>query len=208
MPSLTVWLTGDGHIECVGGVQVLDFSAALEEDTIELDIAGITHPPYVELFPDCEEVQARQLKRHAENRLAKEIQSYLPAHGRGDESEQAQLRQVCSALERLLDELLREEQMWSPNYWVDGVLASIEIPSPALLNLQGLAIWGDRGATKQWWEPFSASVYVPEERNELLRYEIMFADAALGLGKVPYNTHPRGWNSAPPKKWLFVFRGG
>jgi hypothetical protein len=208
MPSLTVSLTGGGPLECVGGVQVLDFTAASGGDTIELNIAGITHPSYVELFPDYQEIQARQLKKHAENRLAKEIQSYLPAHDRGDESERAQLREVCSALETLLDELLRGDQMWSPYYWVDGVLANIKVPSPGLVDLQGLAIWGDRGTTKQWWEPLSASVRLAEGRNELLRYEIMFADAALGLGKVPYNTHPRGWNSDPPKKWLFVFRSG
>jgi hypothetical protein len=148
------------------------------------------------------------LKKRAETRLVEEIKSYLPVHGRGDESEQQQLRQVCSALEGLLDELLREEEMWSPYYWVDSVLASIEIPSPGLLYLQGLAIWGDRGTTKQWWEPFSASVHVPQGRNELLHYQIMFADAALGLGKVPYNTHPRGWNCAPPENWLFVFTSG
>jgi hypothetical protein len=146
--------------------------------------------------------------RFAETRLAKEIQSYLPVHRRGDEYEQAQLRQVCSALEGLLDELLGEEESWNPHYWIDGVLANMEIPSPGLLHLQGLAIWGDRGTTKQWWEPFSASLHVPEGKDGLLRYEIMFADAALGLGKVPYNAHPRGWNCAPPEKWLFVFTRG
>jgi hypothetical protein len=208
MPSLKVSLTGGGPIECLGGVQVLDFSAASGEDTIELNIAGITHPPYVELFPDYEEVQAYQVRKRAEARLVEEIQSYLPVHGCGDESEREQLRQVCSALERLLGELLREEEMWSPHFWVDGVLASIEIPSPRLLHLQGLAIWGDRGTSKQWWEPFSASLHVPERSNELLHYEIMFADSALGLGKVPYNTHPRGWNCALPDDWLFVFTKG
>jgi hypothetical protein len=34
----------------------------------------------------------------------------------------------------------------------------------------------------------------------------MFGDAALGLGNVEYNEHPRGWNWSRPEKWIFVFK--
>jgi hypothetical protein len=169
---------------------------------------GANSPVDLKSTPYFKTTMPNQWKQHAETMLAKKIQSYLPVHGHGDEYEQEQLRQVCSAMERLLDELLREEEMWNPHNWIDGVLGNIEIPSPGLLHLQGLAIWGDRGTRHQWWEPFSASVHVTEGKEELLRYEIMFADAAVGLGKVPYNAHPRGWNWAPPEKWLFVFTTG
>ncbi len=206
MPNLTLWLAGGGSVECVGGLQVMDSSVALGKDMIEVDVAGITYPSYDELFPDWAEVESRHQKKHIEALLAKAIQSYLPVHGRGDEAEQEQRQQVCFALDALLALLLRETETWSPYDWNDGVLASIEIPSPGLLDLQGLATWAkDEKRSGFYWEPFAASVRVSEAGNELLGYEIKFADAALGLGKVPYNTHPRGWNCAPPKKWMFTF---
>jgi hypothetical protein len=36
------------------------------------------------------------------------------------------------------------------------------------VSLLGYMIWGDKGAAKQWAEPFSASVRVSESGDELL----------------------------------------
>lgn len=139
-------------------------------------------------------------------KLADEVRSYLLVHGRGDEAEEIQLRSVCSGIARLLGRLLDSEERWNRYYWVDAILpTSVTVPLPGELNIQGLVIWGDRGTTQQWWEPFAATMRVYASPDTVLGYQMMFGNAQLGLGKVRYNTHPRGWNWAPPESWLFVF---
>jgi hypothetical protein len=209
MPNLTLWQTGGGPVECVGGVMVKDYSIELGEDVIELSVAGISDPSYDELFPDWREHESRRQRNEIEALLVKAIEAYLPLHGspHGSEDplEQKPLKQVCSALDRLLAAYLRETEEWSPDYWNDGILASAQVPSPGVLDLTGLAIWAKDAKSGFYWEPFSAVVRVSEQGNQLIDYQLKFADAAWGLGKVPYNTHPRGWNCAPPQKWLFEF---
>jgi hypothetical protein len=66
-------------------------------------------------------------------------------------------------------------------------------------------IWGERGKTQQWVEPFSASVRVSDNGEKLLGYQIMCGDAAKGLAKVPYGEQVRSAARSDPKDWLFVF---
>jgi len=147
-------------------------------------------------------------KDELEAKIANDVRSYLSICGRGDSSEEEQLRAVCSGLAWLLAELLQKSDKWSSYHWVDAISpASTEIISTGELNIQGLMIWGDRGHTQEWWEPFSATLRVAEAIGGMLRYRLMLGDAAWGLGKVPYNCHPKGWNWASPKQWLFVFSG-
>jgi hypothetical protein len=207
MPNLTLWLAGGGPVECVGGVMVMDFGVEAGRDAIQLDVAGITFPSYDELFPNWPEIEKQQRKRNAEAALAKDVQAYLALRGRDDQDEHKQLQTVCSAIDQLLALSLQETEAWDKNYWNDGVTASAEISSPGVLDLQGLAIWAKANKSEFYWEPFAAVVRI-SEAGELVDYQIKFADAAWSLGRVAYNTHPRGWNYAPPQKWMFEFSGG
>jgi hypothetical protein len=209
MPNLTLWLAGGGPVECVGGIMVMDYSVDLGKETIELNVGGITFPSFDELFPDWSEIEKRNRKGDAEAILAKDIQAYLSLHGRDDEGEQEQLQKVCSALDHLLALLLQlqESKVWDQNYWNDGVIASAEISSPSVLDLQGLAIWAKDNTSGFYWEPFAAVVRI-SKAGDLVDYQIKFADATWGLGKVAWNTRPRGWNCTPPQKWMFEFSGG
>src|SRR5262249_19603989 len=161
------------------------------KETIELDVAGITFPSFDQLFPDWPEIEKDNRKSNAEGMLLKEVQAYLPLHGRDNEDERKQLQKVCSVLDHLLALLLQETETWDRNYWNDGVMASVEISSPGVLDLQGLAIWARGNESGFYWEPFAAVVRI-SETGDLGAYQIKFADAALGLGKVAYDSHPRG----------------
>jgi hypothetical protein len=207
MPNLSLWLAGDGPVECVGGFKVMDYSVEIGKETIELDVGGILFPSFDDLFPDWPEIEKHNRKSNAEAMLVKDIQAYLPLHGRDDEEQQKQLHTVCSVLDHLLALLLQETEAWDQDYWNDGVIARAEISSPGVLDLQGLAILGKRHESGFYWEPFAAVIRI-SETGDLFGYRIKFADAVLGLGKVAYNTHPRGWNCGPPEKWLFEFSGG
>jgi hypothetical protein len=185
----------------------MDYSGESGKEAIELDVAGITFPSFDELFPDWPEMAKHNRKSNAEVMLAKDVQAYLPLHGRDDENQQKQLQKVCSALDHLLALLLQETQAWDQHYWNDGVIASAEISSPGVLDLQGLAIWAKGNKSGFCWEPFAA-VLRTSEAGDLVDYQIKFGDAAWGLGKVACNTHPRGWNCAPPQRWIFEFSSG
>jgi len=58
------------------------------------------------------------------------------------------------------------------------------------------------------WEPCSALVRVSETGGRIVGYELKFGDAAWGLGKVRYGSHPRGWYWARPEAWVFTFTKG
>jgi hypothetical protein len=204
MPNLTLWLAGGGPVTCVGGVMVMDFSVELGRETIKLDVGGITFPSFDELFPDWPAVEQRNRKSTAEAMLAKQVQAYLPLHGRDEEEEQQQLQQVCLTLDHLLALLLQETEAWDQNYWNDGVMARAETSSPNVLDLQGVAVWAKGTKSGFYWEPFAAVVRL-SEAGDLVDYRIRFADAAWGLGNVAYNTHPKGWNWVPPQQWMFEF---
>jgi hypothetical protein len=174
MPNLTLWLAGGGQVECVGGVRVNDYSVELGQDIIEFDVAGVSDPSYDELFPDWKEMEFQWKRKSIETALAEATRSYLPIHGSGNESEQKQLQQVCSALDRLLALWLGDAEAWSPYYWNDGIIASPKTPSHGALELEGLAIWVKDTRSESYWEPFSAVVRVPEagDVNDRLSGEV------------------------------------
>lgn len=63
IPELTVSITGGVAIECVGPVQIIDYSPELGEAGIEIHVCGITKPPYAELFPHHVEAYRKQFSR-------------------------------------------------------------------------------------------------------------------------------------------------
>ena len=126
---------------------------------------------------------------------------------KGD-GEQDAFRPIAITVSALIDRLLEENEVWSPQRWVDDISASApaQVVGPGHIVFDGLLIFGDLGlGTQEWWEPFCGSMRISESSDEVLSYEFMFGDAAWGLGKVKYNEHPRGWNWARPEKWIVVF---
>ncbi|OLY77054.1 hypothetical protein AU074_04300 [Pseudomonas sp. ATCC PTA-122608] len=53
--------TETGQVIQCAGVSILDYSEALLPDLIEVNVLGISHPPYGELFPEQVARYARQL---------------------------------------------------------------------------------------------------------------------------------------------------
>jgi hypothetical protein len=63
IPGLTVETDGGVSIQCSGGIQIIDFSAELGEAGIQIDLYGVTNPPYAELFPHHMETCKNQFRR-------------------------------------------------------------------------------------------------------------------------------------------------
>jgi hypothetical protein len=147
----------------------------------------------------------RPTKHDLETKLAGCISSYLAVCGLGEEASQEQLRWVASAMGWLVARLLEDNPTWGPYWWVDAISPGrADVVAPRHLHLDGLLIWVGTGKGT-WWEPFSGSAQISETGDRVLSYQLMFGDAAWGLGKVAYGKHPRGWNWSRPEKWLFTF---
>jgi hypothetical protein len=145
----------------------------------------------------------------AQSILARDARSYIGARGRGDESEEHELRSACSGLARFLGQLLAGHEKWSRYYWVDSVLPSLAaVVSDEELSVLGSMIWGENGRTQQWVEPFFASLRVSQRGDELLGYHIMCGDAAKGLAQSTYATKAEPAERSNPEGWIFVFSGG
>ena len=140
--------------------------------------------------------------------VARDVRSYIRAHGRADESEEHALRSVCSGLARLLAQLLEGHEKWNRYHWVDSVLPSrAAVVSAEELTVLGSMIWGAKGVRHQWIEPFFASVSASEDER-LLGFHIMCGDAATGLGNLPYAPGAATTRRSNPTDWVFVFSGG
>jgi hypothetical protein len=124
--------------------------------------------------------------------------------GGGDESEQQQLRAVCSSLARVLGRLLQGNEKWSVYYWVDDILPISTTVVSGELKIEGFVICGQRKQTQQWVEPFLGSVRLSETSNRVI-CQLMCGDAARGLGKVPYGKSNTRAGLHLPEEWLFRF---
>jgi hypothetical protein len=146
-----------------------------------------------------------------ESKLAGFVRSYIHASRGIDASrEQDALRWVCSGLEYLLAAQLQECDGWRG--WVDGILPatdmfadSAKVVSEVELSIRGKALWGEKARGPFWIEPFFGSVRLSDTRDTIVGYELKFADAIRGLGKVPYGKHLRRAEWFFPAQWLFVF---
>ena len=137
--------------------------------------------------------------------LANSVRSYLAQPDLDSEVEQQRLREVCSALARILGRRLEGHEKWSRFYWVDAISpTSATIVSARELLVQGLVIWGQSRQNREWVEPLFASVRLPEETDEPLSYQIMCGDALLGLGTSAYGAVRRS-NQTLPQEWIFTF---
>lgn len=119
------------------------------------------------------------------------------------------LRWVCAGLERLLGMLLNGCTGW--NGWVDGILPAedmlpdaIEVISSTALSIRGRAVWGEAKGPF-WIEPFHATVQISDAADTIVSYNLLFADAARGLGTVPYGKHLRRPDWFFPSRSLFTF---
>jgi hypothetical protein len=146
-----------------------------------------------------------------ESKLAGFVRSYIRASRREDSSQESEaLRWLCCGLEYLLGELLQHSDEWKG--WVDGVTPatymipdSIKIVSPVNATLRGYADWAMDARGPFWIEPFLADVHISETEDVVVSYELNFADATRGLGRVPYGKHIRRPDWFFPTDWLFTF---
>ena len=145
-----------------------------------------------------------------EIKLAAFVRSYFHASHAGESDPEA-LRWVCAAMEFLLGDLLEGAEGWSG--WVDGILPAtdmlpdaVTIVSECELHVRGSALW--RNASGCWIEPFFGSVRIAANQDQIVRYELMFADARQGLGRVRYDKHLRWVDWFFPLEWEFTFIGG
>ena len=149
-----------------------------------------------------------------ESKVAEFVRSYIRASHGGDASEEQEaLRWICAGLERLLGELLQGSEGWAG--WVDGIFPAtdmvpdaLKVISPVELTVRGSALWGKASRGPFWIEPFLASVRISENTDTILSYSVKFADAARGLGTVPYGKHLRRPDWFFPVEWLFTFSKG
>ena len=116
-------------------------------------------------------------------------------------------------LERLLEGLLQGCKGWTG--WIDDISpatdmvpVALKVTSPVELTVRGSALWGEDWQGPFWTEPFLASVRICENADVLVSYTVKFADAALGLGTVPYGKHLRRPDRFFPVEWLFTFSKG
>jgi hypothetical protein len=126
-----------------------------------------------------------------ESKVAEFVRSYIRASRGGDSSEeQDALRWACAGLERLLGGLLQGSERWTG--WVDGIFPATDMFPDALTvtsPVRGSALWGKASRGPFWIEPFLATVRISENTDAIVSYSLKFADAARGLGTVPYGKH-------------------
>jgi hypothetical protein len=140
--------------------------------------------------------------------LSQRIRSYIDAHQRSDVAEQDDHAQYLgSILARLLGRHLESHGEWGRHRWIDDLASrSISARTASSLEVRGLIVWGERGLTKQWVEPFLASVSAPTADAATLSYVLAFGSIADGLGRSPYGSHGTRLEPTDPEDWLFVFR--
>ena len=149
-------------------------------------------------------------KDELEAKIANDVRSYLSICGRGDSSEEEQLRAVCSGLAWLLAELLQKSDKWSSYHWVDAISpASTEIISTGELNIQGLGA-DDMGGQGPYAGVVGAVFgYAARGRGYWRNVEIS-ADArrcSLGVGQGTLQLPPKGLELGVPKTVVVcVFR--
>lgn len=66
--DLAVRAAGGQTIPAQGGVRIDDYSAELGEDGLEVDVMGIPHPLYEELFPGRHEEYVKGFKKRKKKR--------------------------------------------------------------------------------------------------------------------------------------------
>ncbi len=138
--------------------------------------------------------------------LGEDLRSYLRVYADGREADEQQLRSVCSALAWLVGYLLQGEEGWSRYYWVDAIRPSrVNVLNGGELKVEGSMIWGERGQSREWIEPLSATVRLSGSGKEVVSYQIMCGDAARGLKKEPYSMSPGRANRPGVVQWLFTF---
>jgi hypothetical protein len=106
--------------------------------------------------------------------------------------------------------LLNGYDGWSG--WIDGILPAtdmlsdaVELTSPVALSVRGCALWGENAKGPLWKEPFRGTVQISDLGDTIASYDLMFADAARGLGTVPFDKHLRRSEWFSPNRWLFNF---
>ena len=116
------------------------------------------------------------------------------------------LRRAGTAARRIASRQRRVDRLgrWHfPGY--DMVPDALKVTSPVELTVRGSALWGKGSRGAFWIEPFFATVRISKNTDAIVSYSLKFADAARGLGAVPYGKHLRRPDWFFPVEWLFTF---
>ncbi len=147
---------------------------------------------------------------YVERQLLGFVRSYACVQESGTNDEQVKvLRDICSAMARLLGQLLELDGRWNRYWWVDDVLPS-SAKNPTLgrnlsshqLSLDGLLIYGQRGSSRQWVEPCWALF---SDDGCVFSYQICCGDASRRMGTISYAERHKLGGRALPKRWEFSF---
>ena len=142
---------------------------------------------------------------HFETCLLAAVRHYLLQLPNERISEDVDLREVSDRLAHLLSHRLKGSEEWDQYKWVDAISpCTADKVSPIHLEFTGLVIWGLRGTTKEWIDPFSASIQVSDSSIRPLQYKLLFGNANLGLGKCLYNSS-QNFPEIPVTDWMFAF---
>ena len=145
-----------------------------------------------------------------ERMLFDSVRSYARAwESRCDEEQVEAVRDICSTMARFLGRLLESDERWNRYWWIEDVLpTSVKYPAFAKtlsryeFSVDGLVIWGQRGSSKQYVEPFWASL---SEDGGVFNYHICCGDASRGMGTVSYVERSKLERRTSPERWEFSF---
>jgi hypothetical protein len=133
--------------------------------------------------------------------LAEGVRRYLAADDHASENAQ---RALAGQIARLVGELLKAAEGWSPYWWVDDFhVETAEKVAPLGVKLTGTLIWGDE--RNQWIDPFRAVLDLSSPSAGTVSYTFEFGDESTGLGIVRFGERPpRAWDRVV--EWVFRFQ--
>jgi hypothetical protein len=142
---------------------------------------------------------------HFEASLLAAVRHYLLQSPNERVSEDDGLRTVCRCLSHLLSYMLKGSDEWDQYKWVDDISpCTADRVSPTNLEFTGLVIWGQKGTSKEWIDPFSASIQITDSSTRPLGYKLLFGNAEHGLGKCSYGSS-QNFPQIPVTDWMFAF---
>ena len=132
-------------------------------------------------------------------RMAESLSRYESASVEDFQTRTEAVADLGAMLNNLVDALVENDERWPPYVSSDGVTADIVRKDANRFEIDG-RLWLLGNGGRSWPEPFRAFLLLSADGSSVVRYEVMFGDARIGL-------EPRGGEatSPTPGHWLFVF---
>lgn len=111
---------------------------------------------------------------------------------------------LATRLESFLASALERHPDWSRYWWVDDLDCVLRVPGPRAVEVQGILTWVDGDG---WFiDPVLGFVQLADTLRQIESYEVRFGDAAMGIGRVAFDTSPPpSWKQITD--WLIVVAG-